>query len=621
MGIVEEEVLEALDHVRARSDFLMAGGAGSGKTHSMESFIREVYAENPQSSIVCITYTNVAVNEIRNRLAIPGLQVFTIHEFLWELIRRFQKNIRQALTNLVNNSVIRTSLDLPVGTDFWEHPIRYKEWLSLEECHVSHAEVLLIARSLFEDCPLLAKILGDLYDYLLVDEYQDTPVDVLEILLEVLPEPAHRSLRVGFFGDIEQAIYEGGKSRDVVKRALDNQRIKLITKRHNRRNPAAVMRLIGNLRTDGLIQVQAVDVDAPNYGKEGTARFIYTNDKPLDISALRGLPYCSSWDFTSSEHTKLLYLGKSAIARENSFPRLMEIYSKDRAVEYAKTIDKALGKIGVSVDRDMTFGEVIGANTDIAAPTRSQQRAFDDDPDLLSRAYGYTFRDLVTTSVNSDRLLGTKKVSELDDRDRGEKRDPLINHLMAIQFIRAQYSQGSFNSIIRSMSVRVTSIEDRVRLAQNLDWLSTAGGKPVGEVVDYADSSGLVIRRDAVQDFQKRHPYRCARVFEVPFDEVAALYSYVEDFSPFSTQHGVKGSEWDNVFVSLDNGGWNMYNYDKLLGAPDSDGSVESRSRMMLYVTCSRAKENLIVYAHAPSPGALRQAREWFGDENVLPVG
>lgn len=42
---------------------------------------------------------------------------------------------------------------------------------------------------------------------------------------------------------------------------------------------------------------------------------------------------------------------------------------------------------------------------------------------------------------------------------------------------------------------------------------------------------------------------------------------------------------------------------------------------MMLYVTCSRAKENLIVYIHKPTEATLARAREWFGDTNVSLVG
>lgn len=620
MDYVEKEVLEAIQHTRAGRDFLMTGGAGSGKTHSMEGFLKQIYAENPHVSVACVTYTNVAVNEIRSRFPHPNLHVATIHEFLWALISRYQKNIRQGLAELVNEGTIANDLKAPVDADFWQDGILYREWLDLQAGHISHAEVLLITRLLFTEHPLLAKILGDRYDYLLVDEYQDTPVDVLKILLELLPEPERRSLRVGFFGDGEQAIHEGGKSKAVVESAVESGRIELITKSVNRRNPAAVIRLIQHLRTDGLDQVQSKDSTAPNFGKEGSARFIYTVENELDIAGLKKLSICCGWDY-SSQITKFLYLGKSAIARENKFPQLMDIYSKDRAVEYAKKLRNALSEEGISVDSESNFGDVIDAYQGVCPMTPVIRKAFDSRPELLSYASKFSFQDLATTSTNSDKLLGTKKTSDFDERDRGEKRDELINHLMAIQELRDLFRRGRFNAVIRSMDVHLTSIDDRRRVASSLNALESLESAPIEDVIDYAHRSGLVVCKDAVRVFQKRHPYRYARVGKVPFDEIASLYDYVEDYSPFSTQHGVKGSEWDNVFVSLETGGWNLYNFQKLFASPRSDGSVESRSRMMLYVTCSRAKENLVVYVHRPGADMLRQAAEWFGAENVLPVG
>lgn len=620
MDKLEKEVMDALEYARSGRDFLMNGGAGSGKTYSMESFLKQVYSENPLASVACVTYTNVAVNEIRSRFPNTNLHVATIHEFLWSLISRYQKNIRQALAKLVSDGSIPSSLEVPIDEQFWKGNIAYKEWLDLEAGQVSHSELLLIARLLFVEHPMLAKILADRYDYLLVDEYQDTPVDVLKILLELLPEPDQRDLRLGFFGDGEQAIHEGGKSKEAIGRALDCGRIELITKFVNRRNPAAVMRIINHLRTDGLNQIQSEDRTAPNFGKEGSARFIYTEKDELDTAGLQSLSFCSDWDY-SSKYTKLLYLGKSAIARENRFPHLMEIYSKDRAVGFAKKLRDALDRAGISVGGGQSFGEVVEVHGDLVTMPPAMRKAFDANPELLSFASTFLFQDLATTSTNSDRLLGTKKISDFDERDRGEKRDALINHLLAIQELRDLFKRGRFNAVIRSMDASLTTLDERNQIASSLHKLDSLGSASIKEVIDYAHRSGLVVLRDAVLGYGELHPYRYARVSAVPFTEIVNLYNYVEDHSPYSTQHGVKGAEWDNVFVSLDNGGWNLYNFEKLLASPESEGSVERRSRMMLYVTCSRARENLVVYVHKPSSDTLLQATEWFGAENVMSVG
>ena len=619
MGKLETEVKRALELVANKQDFVMKGGAGSGKTYSMLSFLNEIYKLNPTASVACVTFTNVAVNEIRARFPTPNLQVSTIHEFLWKLISQYQKDIRIALVELINDGAIKSDIAKPITADYWTNRIVYKEWLNIEDGEISHDELLKVALRLFSEHPVLSQILGDRYDYLLIDEYQDTPPEVLRILLETLPDPSGRTLRLGMFGDGEQAIHEGDKGKEILASATKSRRVDEIEKDVNRRNPEAVIKIINRLRADNLTQVQSEDEQAPNYQKKGSARFIYTEDTELDTERLKTLPFCQSWGFTTDD-TKLLYLGKAVIARENHFPQLMAIYDKDRVVEYAKRVRDFLKKKGQTLDDTVTFGQVYVTHGDTIKPTNVQATAFDNDPHLLEIASHFTFEDIVTTSTKSDRLLGTKKVSSFDTRDRGEKRDALINHLIAIEDIRRSYSEGHFSAVIRALDIVVTSIHDRQVIADNLKSLSSMDEMTIGEVIDFAEESGILKSKDALNRFVDRHPYRYSRVRSVQFREIVDLYNYVEDHSPFSTQHGVKGSEWDNIFVSLDNGGWTLYNYEKLLAAPDSEGSVEARSRMMLYVACSRAKENLIVYIHQPNPETLSRAKEWFGSENVVEV-
>jgi DNA helicase-2/ATP-dependent DNA helicase PcrA len=89
---------------------------------------------------------------------------------------------------------------------------------------------------------------------------------------------------------------------------------------------------------------------------------------------------------------------------------------------------------------------------------------------------------------------------------------------------------------------------------------------------------------------------------------MAAFAGYAEGLSPFDTHQGVKGLEFPRVMVILNDeeaGGF-LFSYDKLLGvkAP-SDNDIKnqqagkddavSRTRRLLYVTCSRAEESLAI--------------------------
>ena len=63
-GTLEKEVLEALKCIRNGKNFILEGGAGSGKTYSLITLINALTEELPDIKIVCITYTNNAVAEI-----------------------------------------------------------------------------------------------------------------------------------------------------------------------------------------------------------------------------------------------------------------------------------------------------------------------------------------------------------------------------------------------------------------------------------------------------------------------------------------------------------------------------------------------------------------------------
>jgi DNA helicase-2/ATP-dependent DNA helicase PcrA len=93
-------------------NFLLSGGAGSGKTYSLVSVIRQVIAENPTAKVACMTYTNAAVKEIEERVNHKNLNVSTIHDFLWDNIKHFQKELKEAIISLANNEeVSRISID------------------------------------------------------------------------------------------------------------------------------------------------------------------------------------------------------------------------------------------------------------------------------------------------------------------------------------------------------------------------------------------------------------------------------------------------------------------------------------------------------------------------------
>ena len=70
----------------------------------------------------------------------------------------------------------------------------------------------------------------------------------------------------------------------------------------------------------------------------------------------------------------------------------------------------------------------------------------------------------------------------------------------------------------------------------------------------------------------------------------------------------------------MDNGQWNKYNFKYYFEETHGKDSIISRTERIFYVTCSRAKDNLVVFFPKPSVEVLSKARELFGDVNVCEI-
>ncbi|XOS90600.1 3'-5' exonuclease [Brevibacillus laterosporus] len=139
----------------------------------------------------------------------------------------------------------------------------------------------------------------------------------------------------------------------------------------------------------------------------------------------------------------------------------------------------------------------------------------------------------------------------------------------------------------------------------------------IEEVIEYADNKRICKKDDKYYRFIQENEYIFSRVKDVKYHEFQNLFNYLEGLTPFSTQHKIKGAEFENVLVILDNGKWNNFNFDYLFSDRLDKESVYFRTKKIFYVCCTRAKDNLVVFFHDPSEIIIKQAINWFGEENV----
>lgn len=623
---LETEVQEIFRCIDAKRSFLLSGGAGSGKTYSLVSVIKQVIAENPTHRIACMTYTNAAVRQIQERIDNSNLKVSTIHDFLWDNIKHFQKELKSSLTALVNDPLVEkikiAEID-PVPNNFFdslEHGIQYKEYLKLKDGIISHDELLIVANYLFEKYPKLCDIIKDKFNFIFIDEYQDTDVAVVAILLTHFKQGTKQNI-IGFFGDAMQSIYDGtiGKLDDYKGEEADQ--VKEIKKEQNRRNPVNIINLANRLRTDGITQTPSTDTTAPNMKadgsvKEGVMKFIYSSNPDID-QVREYLATNFNWDFSNSRQTKELNLTHNLIADKAGFRTLMDIYDKEGILELKYKITKEIKEKNISIPELATFGEVVDQVNLTIKPSTVISKFLSENPELYEKARGYLFSDFRKIYADKDQLLDDKKQHEEDENKKGSKRDDLIRHLFKIQNNISLYTNKQYNEFLRITDFPILNIANKEALQKSIDELINVGDKTIEEIIDLANKNQICLIDDSLTNFKTANEYLYDRVKKVKFAEFQKLYNYLEGKTPFSTQHKTKGAEFDNVLIILDNGKWNDYNFEYLF-LESGTQSVLERTQKIFYVCCTRSKENLAVFFHQPSAGVIAKAQEWFGDENVV---
>ncbi|MBU3217527.1 AAA family ATPase [Clostridium estertheticum] len=631
---LEPEVEEVFRNINNGDNFLLSGGAGSGKTYSLVQVIKEAIRKNPAANIVCMTYTNAAVKEIEERVNHKNLRVSTIHDFLWDNIKMFQKQLKKSLLVIINDDeykIKKPNEDCEeIYINEFENGITYKEHLNIKNGEISHDEVLIVANYMYKNYKVLCDILKDKYKFIFIDEYQDTNPLVVQIFLEYLLQSKKKCI-VGFFGDSMQSIYDDGIGD--LSKYIESNIIQEIKKIQNRRSPQLVINLANNVRTDGLIQIPSSDNNAPNMrngqAKMGNIKFLYSSNNDLD--KLKNTKWFAGWKFEDAKQTKELSLTHNLIAPKAGFGNLMDIYGKDPIIKLKNDVVSKIKKNNMVIEENLTFGQVVSLvqvknvkkllKVDLIMDNTEDNKLYEQLKDLPFSIVRKIYFDV-------DSLIDDKKDDADDQTKSDSKRDDLMKHLFKIQMLVQLYENKRYSEFIRKTKFKIDSIIKKKEIKEIVEIIKSMSMSTIEEVINFADEKRICKKDDKFTDFIEKNEYLYKRVKRIKFLEFQNLYNYLEGHTPFSTQHKIKGAEFDNVLVVLDGGGWNKYNFEYLL-----DDSIQStlskskqksydkilmRTKKIFYVCITRAKENLVVYYNSPSLSIINKAKEWFGEENVL---
>ena len=536
---ISEQVIDCLE--RSKS-FVVDAGAGSGKTYTLVEALTYLLRKRSDDylsrgqQIVCITYTNVAVNEIRSRInSDPLVRVSTIHDFLWSMISDHQKELRECILEANKKKEEDKRID---GLNLTGVPIEYwqygRKW---QEGKIHHDDVISFASEMFLSYPKLSQLVADRYPAIFVDEYQDTQKIVVDLLLDSLINGSKRRVTVGFFGDHMQKIYGSGVAK------LERSELEPIQKVENYRCSTEVICVLNKLRPT------LQQIPASKSTPRGSARFFYSPNQNASLATLQERLHDEGWE--SGE--KILMLTRKSIAKSLKWEKLRTLYYNRNPF----ALDSLLRG-------DDAFSEAFQTIENAIA-------AFDN------HQYGKLYSLLSIRYRKNNEWFS----------------DP---HKYKLHFSQA--------------------IEKLKELCQSAT---------IGQVLDHVWSSQLLPKTSRITDLEDRSQSDdkirtfLDKIRNTPYVEVSALYQYLNDKTPFSTKHGTKGEEYNDVIVTIDDTSWKQrYNFASVLENDPTNIHYE-RSLNLFYVCCSRAKHNLAVFMESKvTDETIAGARRIFGDENVI---
>lgn len=210
--------------------FLINAPAGSGKTTSIRNKLKSINIEHPEFKVLCITYTNRAAEELKEDLDNLNITVSTIHSYINDLVSPFfaEKGVIDLYWSIFGQRIERRILNADKDENVNESNQHYIEkygsislvnvrsnlikisygetpFTSLYTGKLSHDDLLMFAFMLTNKYPVIFKKIYEKYNYIFIDEYQDTSAYVLKMFYAAVKDQSGVFLYL--LGDRMQQIY------------------------------------------------------------------------------------------------------------------------------------------------------------------------------------------------------------------------------------------------------------------------------------------------------------------------------------------------------------------------------------------------------------------------------
>lgn len=544
-----------IDTIKQGLSFRVEAGAGSGKTYSLNRVIEWIQAnkwsefQKKKQNVVCITYTNAAVDVIAERLDKDSFILpSTIHSFAWNAIKQYQSALKKIISS---NELLQPKecdmteimeIQYTLGHRYQENGILY----------LYHDDVISLFNTLLDNAKF-RKIFSDKYPLILIDEYQDSFQSIVERFIEYFISKGVGP-QFGFFGDAWQTIYQSNKACGLI----EHENIKEIKKGSNFRSAPKIVEILNFIRPD-LPQRSAIDgfdgeitvITCDDYKGQRRTDRNFKDELPIEEFQIRLSKLKDQIENNitgSGENLKILMITHKVLASQQGYDKLLDVISD----------------------------------------------GLKDKEDVFLLFFMNTVEPVyeALTENNMQLLFDTLKVKRYPINKKAEKLcwKALQERLTITRF---QKSIDVLKTVLDSKLIPIPQqIEDYYDL--------------------YYSAPETAYSNTTIKDF-----------LDLDYTQFLSAISFLYPESEFSTEHGVKGEEYDNVVFVISRG-WNQYQFEKYIpmiknGYPTDKEASYIRNRNLFYVCCSRPKKRLFIFISISVDDVFRNYLEiMVGKENIV---
>lgn len=574
----QQKVVRDLDH-----HLLVIAGPGTGKTNTLISKILYISKEKPTSSILALTFTKKACQEISERLNILGLndyqnlEIGTFHQFCLKYCN-YKANSQLASENelktIIKDIIAEQNLAKLVNikdlqliiSKFKNLAFDQKYLLDWQKAVFEAYQQKLIKNNWFDYDDILTNFLTQElnkiinYEYILVDEYQDTN----KLQFAILKKLSTPKSKVMVIGDPLQAIYSFRGANNDAFANFENyfQPSREITLNINYRSCANLLKfsqslyqnhsqLQANSQSQGKIEL------VTTLNEYSEADFIIEKIEELigGSEFLKASQYADNRSKTGFRDIAIIY-------RTHRLVKVLKEKLKTQAIPFQLVGEGSFWEL-VEVKLVIAFFYLINDGRQMENFLKSHYLQF--TPSCIEKI------NQANDKCNHDLLASLKYLVEtrLVSNEQIKKIYKLINLIEQVQLLRKNESLADIaNFLSQEFKFSVTFEKTTSKKQDFYEFLT----------ILESFSSGLVIKK-----------------FLKYFEKLSNQDFYDENLDKITlcTMHAAKGLEFDNVFLLGFEQGLIPYLHERqLIRAEDSELEEEKR---LFYVAITRAKTNLII--------------------------